>query len=122
MSFTPLDERFGRNRMQEPKFEVPPAYEYPYQPRPGPRKYAGLTKRQWLYTVVGAVIVLIIIIAVAVVVTKKNAYPNYSQLSYRLQDTYAGTGFFDNFNYFTGYDPAQGLVQYMLQPGFRTLC
>jgi hypothetical protein len=57
------------------------------------------------------IIALIIIIAVVVVVSRANRYPDYSRLNYNLVDTYSGTSFFDNFNYFTGYDPAQGFVQ-----------
>jgi hypothetical protein len=56
-------------------------------------------------------IVLVIVIVVAVVVSRDNRYPDYSKLNYNLVDTYSGTSFFDNFNYFTGYDPAQGFVQ-----------
>jgi len=44
---------------------------------------------------------------------KKNAYPNYSQLSYKLVDQFAGTSFFDNFDYFSGYDPTAGFVHYL---------
>jgi hypothetical protein len=57
------------------------------------------------------IVVLILIIIIAIVVSRANRYPNYSKLNYNLVDTYAGTSFFDNFNYFTGYDPAQGFVQ-----------
>ncbi|KAL9111638.1 MAG: hypothetical protein Q9227_003911 [Pyrenula ochraceoflavens] len=118
MSFAPLDERFGRHsRLQETKFEAPPAYEFPYQPTPAPRKFYGLTKRAWLYVAIGIVVALIIIIVVAVEVTKNNSYPDYSKLNYQLKDTYAGTSFFNNFNYFTGYDPSQGLVHYVDQAG-----
>jgi len=61
-----------------------------------------------------AFIVLIIIIVVPVVVTQKNdnAYPNYTALNYNLVDTYSGANFFDNFDYFVGYDPSSGFVHY----------
>lgn len=49
----------------------------------------------------------------AVVGTKLNSYPDYSALNYTLQDTYSGTNFFDNFDYFTGYDPTSGFVHYV---------
>ncbi|RMZ92432.1 hypothetical protein DV736_g342, partial [Chaetothyriales sp. CBS 134916] len=41
-----------------------------------------------------------------------NRYPDYSQLNYSLAETYQGETFFDSFNYFYGYDPAQGFVHY----------
>lgn len=72
-------------------------------------------KKIWL--AVGGVLVVIIVIAVAVGVTeeKKNAYPNYNELSYKLSETYQGDTFFNNFNYFNGFDPAQGFVHYVPQ-------
>ncbi|KAI0024534.1 glycoside hydrolase family 16 protein [Xylariomycetidae sp. FL0641] len=70
-------------------------------------------KRTWAIVAVVVVIILIIVIVVPVEVAKANRYPNYSKLSYSLQDTYSGTSFFDNFDYFTGYDPAQGFVHYV---------
>lgn len=62
-------------------------------------------------------IFLIIIIAVAVAVSRANRYPEYTKLNYSLTDTYSGTGFFDNFDYFYGYDPAGGFVHYVDGPG-----
>ncbi|KID87651.1 glycoside hydrolase family 16 [Metarhizium guizhouense ARSEF 977] len=73
------------------------------------------TRKIWIAVVAVVVIVVVVIIAVAVTVTKKNAYPDYSPLTYNLQDTYGGQSFFDQFNYFTGYDPAHGLVHYVPQ-------
>lgn len=55
--------------------------------------------------------IVVIIIAGAVAGAKANAYPDYSKLTYALKDEYSGTGFFDNFDYFTGYDPSSGFVQ-----------
>ena len=75
---------------------------------------------------------IFIIIVVATVVVAV-VYPDYSTLSYQLQDTCMslslvflklgwmsdnpladeGTTFFDMFNYFTGYDPSSGFVQYV---------
>jgi hypothetical protein len=69
------------------------------------------SRRCWLILAAVLIVVLILIIIIAVVVSRANRYPNYSKLNYNLVDTYAGTSFFDNFNYFTGYDPAQGFVQ-----------
>ncbi|ORY04943.1 concanavalin A-like lectin/glucanase domain-containing protein [Clohesyomyces aquaticus] len=45
--------------------------------------------------------------------TRANAYPNYSKLNYKLEDTYSGPDFFSNFDYFTGYDPSHGFVHYV---------
>lgn len=48
---------------------------------------------------------------------RANAYPNYSKITYKLQDTYSGPSFFSNFDYFTGYDPTHGFVHYVDGPG-----
>ncbi|KAE9364550.1 glycoside hydrolase family 16 protein [Stipitochalara longipes BDJ] len=74
-------------------------------------KYWG--KRAWAGFVAVVVLIIVIIIIVAVEVTKNNAYPDYTQLSYSLAETYSGSSFFDNFDYFTGYDPSQGFVHYV---------
>lgn len=60
---------------------------------------------------IGVVVVIIVIIVAAVLGSRANRYPDYSKLDYKLQDTYQGSSFFDDFNYFTGYDPAEGFVQ-----------
>ncbi|KAI0194645.1 concanavalin A-like lectin/glucanase domain-containing protein [Astrocystis sublimbata] len=70
-------------------------------------------RRSWVIAGVIAAIVLIIVIVVPVEVTKANRYPDYSPLNYALADRYSGTTFFDDFDYFTGYDPAQGFVHYV---------
>ncbi|KAI1168961.1 concanavalin A-like lectin/glucanase domain-containing protein [Nemania serpens] len=68
--------------------------------------------RTWV--IAGVVLVVIIIaIVVPVKVTEANRYPNYSTLDYSLIDEYSGSTFFDNFDYFEGYDPAQGFVHYV---------
>lgn len=41
---------------------------------------------------------------------EQNHYPNYSALNYTLKDTYEGTDFFDNFQYWSASDPADGFV------------
>ena len=69
------------------------------------------SKRCWIILAVALVIIAIIIIVVAVVVSRANRYPDYSKLNYSLVDTFSGTDFYDNFDFFTGYDPAQGFVQ-----------
>ena len=63
--------------------------------------------------IVAAIIIIVAVVVGAVLGTRKNAYPDYTPLSYTLQDTYHGTDFFDNFDYFTGYDPSQGFVHYV---------
>ncbi|KAK6951819.1 hypothetical protein Daesc_006344 [Daldinia eschscholtzii] len=71
------------------------------------------SKKTWAIVVAAAIIILIIVIVVPVEVTKANRYPNYTKLNYALADEYSGTTFFDKFNYFVGYDPAQGFVHYV---------
>lgn len=70
-------------------------------------------KRTWAIVVPIIIIVLIIVIVVPVKVAEANAYPDYTALNYSLSDEYSGTTFFDKFNYFTGYDPAEGFVHYV---------
>lgn len=56
---------------------------------------------------------IIIAIIVGAVVGSKNhkSYPNYSKLTYAIEDRYEGEGFFDDFDFFNDYDPAEGFVQ-----------
>ncbi|POR36733.1 Uncharacterized protein TPAR_03033 [Tolypocladium paradoxum] len=70
-------------------------------------------KRVWAGVAIVIVIVIVIAAAVGVSQAKKNAYPDYSPLSYSLADTYGGESFFDQFNYFTGYDKTHGFVHYV---------
>lgn len=58
-------------------------------------------------------VVIVAIIVGAVEGVKANAYPNYSQLHYTLVDTFSGSSFFDNFEYYTSTDPTNGWVQYV---------
>lgn len=80
------------------------------QPWWNPRYWA---KRTWF--IVAAVLVVIIVAATVsgVLVAKANRYPNYTKLNYSLKDIYSGESFFENFNYFEGYDPAEGFVHYV---------
>ncbi|KAK2593220.1 hypothetical protein QQS21_009060 [Conoideocrella luteorostrata] len=71
------------------------------------------TRKIWIGVVALVVIIIVVVVAVAVTVSKKNRYPDYSPLTYKLQDTYAGESFFDQFTYRTGYDPAGGFVHYV---------
>lgn len=58
------------------------------------------------------IIVLIIIIAAAVAGSKASSYPDYTPLNYSVADTYQGSNFYDNFEYWDTYDPAAGFVHY----------
>jgi len=79
------------------------------------------SRRCWIILAVICVVILAIVIPVAVVVSRANRYPDYSTLNYNLVDTFSGTDFFDNFDYFTGYDPAAGFVHYVDGPGSEDL-
>ncbi|KAJ3474865.1 hypothetical protein NLG97_g9660 [Lecanicillium saksenae] len=69
-------------------------------------------KRVWIGLAVVVAILIAIGVGVGVTVSKANAYPSYKQLAYSLQDTYSGEKFFDQFNYWTTFDPAQGWIHY----------
>lgn len=119
--------RYGGAGSQIPKTELdhiaqPPAYSY--TPAITAVRGSGVTPRskwdprEWglktkLAVAAAVVIAIIVIVVGSVEGVKANRYPNYSKLSYTLKETYQGTGFFDNFNYFSGYDPASGFVQYV---------
>ena len=92
-------------------YEEPPSYKYNDLDEEKRWKPNTWSRKCWIITAAIVVIVLIIVIVVAVEVTKANRYPNYSALSYNLAETYSGESFFDNFDYFSGYDPASGFVQ-----------
>lgn len=133
MSFTPLDERFSRrgnatkglmDQNTNPANQTP-AYDDVYDdqsknPLPwwNPK---GWTKRCWLISAIVFVIIAVVVIAVSVVEVKENAYPNYSKLDYHLVDTYSGTSFFDNFDFFSETDPSNGFVIYVDQSGAEWL-
>ncbi|GAW19030.1 hypothetical protein ANO14919_085140 [Xylariales sp. No.14919] len=70
-------------------------------------------KRTWAIVGVIIAVIIIIVVVVPVKVAEANRYPNYSKLDYSLADEYSGSTFFDNFDYFIGYDPAQGFVHYV---------
>ncbi|KAI0433056.1 concanavalin A-like lectin/glucanase domain-containing protein [Xylaria sp. FL1042] len=71
--------------------------------------------RKTTWGIVGVIIavIIVIVIVVPVKVSEANRYPNYSKLDYALSDEYSGSTFFDNFDYYVGYDPAQGFVHYV---------
>ncbi|ORY71581.1 concanavalin A-like lectin/glucanase domain-containing protein [Pseudomassariella vexata] len=78
-------------------------------------------KRTW--AIIATVLIAIIIAAVVagVLVSKANRYPDYSKLSYSLKDTYSGETFFDQFDYYEGYDPTEGFVHYVPQTTAESL-
>lgn len=107
---------------------VPPAYRELYPAPPEDRAWqAAQTSMPWwnprywgrkIWIAVGVLVAIIIAAIIAVAVTKSKSggsYPDYSNLTYNLVDTYAGETFFDEFDYFTGYDPTQGFVHYVPQ-------
>ncbi|RCI16468.1 hypothetical protein L249_2085 [Ophiocordyceps polyrhachis-furcata BCC 54312] len=80
-------------------------------------------KRVWAAVagVVVVVVVVAVVVAVAVSLSGHGSYPDYKPLTYALRDTYEGETFFDQFNYFTGYDPAKGFVHYVPRPQAQQL-
>lgn len=133
--------RYGGATSQLPKLGLPAQHtthpsssvDYPYtpvttkHPTVNPSVTAGVAGgalpwydlRGWsLRTklIVGGVAVAVIVGVVvgAVVGTKRNRYPDYTPLKYRLVDDYSGTSFFDKFDYFSAQDPTDGFVQYVL--------
>lgn len=102
----------------DPRHGPPPPYDsidslgktVPPTSKWNPKSWSKIT----ILCVAAAIVCIIVgIIVGAVIGTRENAYPDYSPLNYSLQDTYSGTGFFDNFDYFTGYDPTAGYVHYV---------
>lgn len=101
---------------------------YSYAPVSGPPKYSdvvgdksdferpwydprGWSLRKKLIVAACVVVVIVAVIVGAVEGVKANAYPDYSRLNYSPVDVFSGASFFDNFEYFTGYDPTKGFVQ-----------
>lgn len=78
-------------------------------------------KKIWISIAAGVVVVIVAVVVGAVLGVRNDAYPSYSPLSYSLEDTYSGANFFDNFDYFTGYDPAHGFVHYVDREGSAAL-
>ncbi|KAL7659058.1 hypothetical protein ACMYSQ_002002 [Aspergillus niger] len=75
-----------------------------------PRSWSLLTK----LLVAGGVVVVIVALVVGIYEgTKSSSYPDYSALSYKLADTYSGSSFFDEFEYYTAADTTDGFVDYV---------
>jgi len=96
-------------------------YGDPYAASPLYEKTASGSKwapRNWgkktiVGVVVAVVVIVLVIILAAVLGARASSYPDYNALRYTLQDTYSGADFFDQFEYFTGYDPSAGFVHYV---------
>lgn len=74
-------------------------------------------QKKWKITAVIAAVILIIVIIVAAIEGSKNSrskpdYPDYHALNYTLEDRWQGTNFFDNFDYHSSSDPANGFVKF----------
>ena len=82
--------------------DLPPIRSW-YNPR-------GWSPRRKIIVIAIVAVVIVAIIVGAYEGVRSNRYPDYSRLSYTLKDTFQGTTFFDNFDYFTGPDPAEGFV------------
>ncbi|KAK8065675.1 concanavalin A-like lectin/glucanase domain-containing protein [Apiospora hydei] len=107
----------------------PPSYDNQELP---PRtnnmsRYVGVQpwykrKRTWIISAVVLIVAIIVAVVAGVLVSKANRYPDYTKLNYSLQDTYSGETFFDQFDYFTGFDPAQGFVHYVPKEQAQQFC
>jgi len=71
------------------------------------------TRRTLLAVISASVVALIVLIVALYYGLRSKPYPDYTPLQYQLTDTYSGNDFFDQFDYFTGYDPTGGFVHYV---------
>lgn len=74
----------------------------------------GWSLRRKIIVSLCVMILIVVIIVGAYEGVEKNRYPDYSPLNYSLTDTFEGTDFFSNFQYWSAADPAEGYVQYVL--------
>lgn len=90
----------------------PPPYKEYAEPAPRGSKWnpRNWTRKTILIALGVAAIALVVLIVAIYFGVQNNSYPDYTPLTYQLQDTYSGQDFFDNFDYFTGYDPTYGFV------------
>lgn len=133
--------RFGNATTQVPRFDANRnPYGYPaQQARPHPPRYSDIAgagpeiERTWydprgwslrkkLIVAACGIVVIVAVIVGAVEGVKANAYPNYTALNYTLIDTFSGSSFFDNFDYYTATDPTDGFVQYASLLWYRYVC
>ena len=122
MSFQPLDEHFITRKPVKGEFvnkttqlaTKPSAYDYVYEDEPSglsrfdPRTWS---KKTWIIAAAALVAVIVAAVVAGVEASKSGKYPDYTALNYSFVKAYEGTDFFDNFDYFTGYDPSDGFVQ-----------
>ncbi|KAH9819871.1 Glycoside hydrolase family 16 protein [Teratosphaeria destructans] len=91
----------------------PPSYDKVQQPTGSKWAPRNWSKKVRLGVFAAVAVVIAAIIIGAVLGSKANSYPDYSKLTYTLNKTYSGTGFFDDFQYYTGYDTSSGFVHYV---------
>lgn len=130
MSFSTLGNM--ANRTKSAFSGSPPEYKYDNENTLQPKWYdfKRWGKKVWFIGAAVIAVIIIAIVAAVVEVEKKNKYPDYSKLNYSLADTCSfsesfvidsiannwtdtGTDFFDQFDYFSGYDPSDGFVHYV---------
>lgn len=97
---------------------APPSYEKATRQRSqwNPKTWTKKT-RIIAASVIAAIIVILAVVLGAVLGTRanNNSYPDYTPLTYRLEDEHSGTTFFDGFDYFNQPDPTNGFLHYVLQ-------
>ncbi|KAI9924860.1 hypothetical protein ASPWEDRAFT_740224 [Aspergillus wentii DTO 134E9] len=97
-------------------FTSPPSKPEDHHPLPwyNPRGWSNRKKIICLgITILIFVAIISIGIIVGAIVGTRPRYPDYVPLEYKLVDTYAGTSFFDQFDYFSAEDPTHGFVHYV---------
>ena len=103
MSFATIQEMGGRRGAHQRQYSdsipmmrnngqsmgPPPAYKVDADDTLAPHWWnvRHWSWKRWLVAGVALVLLIMIVIVIAVVVSKKNAYPNYSTLTYSLADT-----------------------------------
>ena len=110
-----LPKLYATDLSKTPEAPAVPASESPERK---PAETPWYDPRDWslrkkLVALSAVVIVIVVVIVGAVEGVRANRYPDYTPLNYRLRDTYEGTSFFDQFNYFSDEDPTNGFVVYV---------
>ena len=120
----PFPQKNEPNLYARPAYgsSTPPAYQQDGYGMPLHKSSSRWNPKNWgrkmiIGVLAGVIILVVVIIVAAVLGSKANAYPDYSKLNYAVVDNYTGANFFDNFDYFTGYDPSAGFVHYVDQEG-----
>lgn len=78
-----------------------------------PQSWTKRTKIVVAVAIIAAVVIVAVVVGAVLGTRNNKSYPDYSQLTYTLEDTYSGPDFFDNFDYFDQADPTNGFVQYV---------